>query len=63
VAVFAHGHVLRVLGARWTGCRPDLGAHLLLSTAAISMLGWEHGAPGLARWNDTSHLEDGGRIL
>ncbi len=57
VAVFAHGHLLRVMGARWVGADPAWGAALLLSTASISVLGWEHEAPVLAGWNDTAHLD------
>ena len=56
VAVFAHGHLLRVLGARWVGAEPAFGAHLLLSTASISELGWERSTRVLAGWNDTAHL-------
>ncbi len=54
--VFAHGHLLRVLGARWLGTPPAFGQHLLLSTAAVCVLGWERETPALERWNDTSHL-------
>jgi probable phosphoglycerate mutase len=52
VAVFSHGHALRVLGARWIGLEASEGARLGLSTASISALGLEHGTPVLARWND-----------
>jgi broad specificity phosphatase PhoE len=55
--VFAHGHLLRVLGARWIGSAPTAGQHLLLSTAAVCVLGYERETPALARWNDTSHLD------
>jgi broad specificity phosphatase PhoE len=54
-AVFAHGHVLRVLGGRWVGEPPAFGARLVLSTASVSTLGWEHAVPALTVWNDTSH--------
>ncbi len=54
--LFAHGHLLRMLGARWIGAPPTSGQHLLLSTAAVCVLGWERETPALARWNDTSHL-------
>ena len=53
---FAHGHLLRILGARWIDAPPTAGRHLLLSTAAICVLGYERDTPALARWNDTSHL-------
>jgi broad specificity phosphatase PhoE len=62
VALFAHGHVLRVLGARWSAQDPTLGATLFLSTASVSVLGWEHAAPVISRWNDTAHLEQDRRL-
>lgn len=52
VAVFSHGHMLRVLGARWIELSPGHGARLGLSTAALGVLGYEHGTAILARWND-----------
>ena len=52
----AHGHVLRVLAARWTGLEPQAGALFELGTAATCVLGFEHGAPVLRRWNDTGEL-------
>jgi len=55
-AVFAHGHLLRVLASRWIEQPPAHGAHLALSTAAVCVLGSEHGQPTLQRWNDVSHL-------
>jgi broad specificity phosphatase PhoE len=56
VALFAHGHVLRVLAARWIGQPPAFGAHLFLTTAAICVLGWEREVPVLIHWNSTAHL-------
>ncbi len=53
VAVFSHGHLLRVLGARWAALDARQGARLGLFTAAICALGYEHGLPIIARWNDT----------
>jgi len=50
-AVFAHGHVLRVLGARWIGLPPAGGARLGLDTGTLSTLGTEHGVRALGRWN------------
>jgi probable phosphoglycerate mutase len=52
VAVFSHGHMLRVLGARWIGLEVARGANLGLATGAICLLGHEHEEPALARWND-----------
>ena len=51
VAVFAHGHVLRVVAARWLGLRPADGALFALDTATISILGWEHAGAVIRRWN------------
>jgi broad specificity phosphatase PhoE len=51
VALFAHGHVLRVLAARWLGLRPADGALLALDTGTLSTLGWEHATAVIRRWN------------
>jgi len=52
-AVFSHGHMLRVLGARWIEMAPAAGARLGLATGAICLLGYERATAILARWNDT----------
>ena len=49
--VFAHGHVLRVLTARWLGLPPSAGSHFLLDTATLSVLSDDRGLPALASWN------------
>jgi probable phosphoglycerate mutase len=51
VALFAHGHVLRVLGARWIGLPPAGGAHFLLDTATLTVLSWYRGVPAIRCWN------------
>jgi broad specificity phosphatase PhoE len=56
VAIFAHGHLLRILAARWCALDPDDGEHLALDPASVSVLGHEHGSPVISLWNDTSHL-------
>jgi broad specificity phosphatase PhoE len=57
VLVFAHGHVLRVLGARWLGYEVPFGKGLELSPSSLSVLGWAYGEPAIGRWNDTGHLD------
>jgi probable phosphoglycerate mutase len=52
VAAFSHGHMLRVLGARWIELEPAGGGRLGLSAGAISVLGYERETRILARWND-----------
>ncbi|HEY9287928.1 MAG TPA: histidine phosphatase family protein [Candidatus Dormibacteraeota bacterium] len=49
--VFAHGHVLRVLAARWLGEAPADGRLYALDTAALSVLGYEHQDAVISRWN------------
>jgi probable phosphoglycerate mutase len=52
VLVFAHGHVLRVLAARWLGESPSEGRFFELATATVSVLGWEREQPTIERWNE-----------
>jgi broad specificity phosphatase PhoE len=49
--LFAHGHVLRVLAARWVGLGPEEGALLALDTGTLSVLGYERETRVLRRWN------------
>lgn len=51
VLVVAHGHLLRVLAARWLLQPAGFGAQLVLGTATVSVLGQERDAPALVRWN------------
>ncbi len=51
VALFAHGHILRIIGACWLGLPPAGGAYFALGTAAISVLGYEHENRVIQHWN------------
>jgi broad specificity phosphatase PhoE len=51
VAVFAHGHLLRVLAARWLGLAGRDGRLMRLDPATISRLGWEHETAVVNSWN------------
>jgi probable phosphoglycerate mutase len=51
VVIFAHGHVLRVLTARWLGEPPEGGRHYALQTATLSVLSYEHTDPVIRLWN------------
>jgi broad specificity phosphatase PhoE len=55
VLVFAHGHLLRILAARWLDHPAAFGAHLLLSTGSVCELDYERERRAIALWNDTSH--------
>ena len=53
VALFGHGHSLRVLVARWCQLDPAEGRRFVLGTATLSQLGWEHEYRTVRRWNAT----------
>jgi broad specificity phosphatase PhoE len=55
-AVFAHGHVLRILAARWIGLPAQTGKALRLDTAPVSSLGWEREHRVVRHWNEMCHL-------
>jgi probable phosphoglycerate mutase len=53
VLLFAHGHILRILAARWIEEPPVLGSRLELATATVSELGWEQERRVIEGWNAT----------
>ena len=57
VALFAHGHILRVVTARWLEQPAVTAARYYLSTATLSVLGWERETSVIDRWNDGCHLD------
>ena len=55
IALVAHGHLLRILAARWIGLPAREGSRLKLDTASVSRLGFEHDVPVLSLWNELPH--------
>lgn len=51
VALFAHGHILRVLAARWINLSANYGEHFLLDTATLNVLGYYRESPAFKIWN------------
>ena len=56
--LFSSGHFLRMLAARWTGLDTLHARSLMLGTASLSALGYEHNLsqPAIRLWNDTHHV-------
>ncbi|MFO0990342.1 MAG: histidine phosphatase family protein [Hyphomicrobiales bacterium] len=61
ILLFSSGHIIRVLAARWLGLTIEvMAARLLLGTASLSALSYEHtvAEPAIRLWNDIRHLDD-----
>jgi probable phosphoglycerate mutase len=61
ILLFSSGHITRVLAARWLGLPVEImAARLLLGTASLSALSYEHtlAEPAIRLWNDIRHLDD-----
>ena len=54
--LFAHGHFLRILAARWIGLSAISGRSFALGTATVGILGWERRSRVIETWNEACHL-------
>ncbi|MGC8627975.1 MAG: histidine phosphatase family protein [Acidimicrobiales bacterium] len=61
--VVGHGHILRVIAARWLHQPPSAGRYFAIATATVSVLGWEHSEPVVRCWNIPPDGSDLARAL
>ena len=61
ILLFGHGHFSRILAARWMDLPVEDARHFLLSTASLSIVGYEHTQddPAILLWNDVRHVDPG----
>ena len=57
IALFAHGHVLRILTARWLDLSPDSGRLFALGTGSVSVLGFERDQKVMQAWNRSFEID------
>lgn len=55
--LFAHGHLLRILAARWLRQPAVGGSMFALGTATVGILGWDRLNPVIETWNEACHLD------
>ncbi len=58
VLLFSHGHLLRILAARWLDLEASFGRLFSLSTGTLSVLGWDRENRVVETWNEACHLTD-----
>jgi len=57
VALFSHGHFLRIFAATWLGLPPDSGRMLMLGTGSISTLSFERENRVIQTWNRSFEID------
>jgi broad specificity phosphatase PhoE len=57
IALFSHGHLLRILATQWLGLNPSAARQFLLDTATVSVLGHEHTSRAIRLWNWSAKVQ------
>ena len=62
IVMLGHGHFSRILAVRWMDLPVEDARHLMLTTASLSIVGYEHtlADPAIVLWNDDHHMKPGG---